>query len=302
MEIILRTIFIFSLLIISFFQELELKPLAILFSIFYISFYLLINKFVNKLTILPLDLLTLIYFIYLTGNPYLSIIFFILSPAYINKKYEIYSFISAHLIILISSIYLSGYIDYTLIVITAGLYISLLGIAYNIKIKEEKIRKLENNLISLTSKFVKQFNEAKKYDLSKFNNISLENQKKSLFELFSKLNVSGISLFDIENNKCVSVGEASCRKDFLKFIEPQIYSFKYNDHWIVVVPVYKKDKISKVFFFFYKEEKLIDNLNIFYYLKVKLENELLSSLKPISNFVERINKEILKENNNQNYN
>lgn len=302
METVLRIAFISCLLISSFFQEIELKPLIYLFPLFYIFVYFFTKRYVSKFFMLFMDTITVMYFLYLAGNPFLSLMFFILMPIYLSKKHYFFSFLISGIIPVIFSFFLNGYIEYTLIVIILGFYLSSISILNLMKNYEKKINKLENNLISITSDFIKQFNKTKEYSLSNFSDISLKDEKKTMFKLFSNLNVSGISLFDIEKSKCLSVGEANCDKQFLKLIEPQIYSFKYENNWIVVLPVYKQYEISKVFFFFYKEENLIDNMNIFHYLKVKLENELLTNFKPVSNFVESVNKEVLKENNNQDNN
>jgi hypothetical protein len=292
MESIIRIGFIIGLTLSSVFEQVELKSVTFILSILYLFLYFFVKDYINKLFFLFLDVGVLIYFIYLTGNPYISLFYLTLLPVYFQNKINFFSYILLIIFLVIFSYYLTNYIDFTLISIITVSYISFFAILKKIKEYNDEINHLKNNLISLTTKFIDNYNKAKSYDLSEFSKISLKDDKKAIFELFSKLNTTGISLFDIENNKCVSIAKGSCDKKLLNYIENKIYSFKYEGDYVIIVPLYKNDEISKVMFFFYSSERLFDNFNIFYYLKVKFENELLSGFKSESKLVKGVDEEI----------
>ncbi len=289
MESIIRLNFVILISLSSFFQETDLKPLFLLFPAFYYLIFILLKNVFPKPSFLVFEALVIIYFIYITGNISYLFFIFILAPLYIeNKRY--FLFYTLTLIIpVIFAIYIEQYIDYFFIITALSIYSAFLAIHIKLQNYRREIDILKSELVKLTSKVSFYFEKAKPCDLSKFDDINMKDEKKLLFKLFSLLKVTGIAFFDIQNQKCLTIGDGICNKDLLKYIDEKIYSFRFNDKFVVVMPVYKNDELSKVFFFFYDDNALIDNFNIFYYLKSKFENEILISLQSKCNVVESVN-------------
>ncbi|RMA92467.1 hypothetical protein [Hydrogenothermus marinus] len=282
MENIYRIILVFVSFLPGLFLEIEYKEFYYVLPSFYITIYFLLKSIVNKYFFIILDALYIIAITYLTGNPYISLFITLFLPFYIvNWKTLLFAYIS-FLLPLIFSYYLTGYYDFTLIFIFIGFYIS--SYLYYIHIQNEGRRTLDYKarLLDITAKYDEILKEKELIDISKFENINLKDIKKLIVSLHNILNTKGISIFDIENNKCIHIGNSSCDKELLKYANDKIYYFRKDNEYILVLPIYDEE-LNKLIYFFYDDESLIENINIFYYLKTVLENDLLKRrLKPIS--------------------
>lgn len=282
MENIYRIILVFVSFLPGLFLEIEYKEFYYVLPFFYITIYFLLKSIVNKYFFIILDALYIIAITYLTGNPYISLFITLFLPFYIvNWKTLLFAYIS-FLLPLIFSYYLTGYYDFTLIFIFIGFYIS--SYLYYIHIQNEGRRTLDYKarLLDITAKYDEILKEKELIDISKFENINLKDIKKLIVSLHNILNTKGISIFDIENNKCIHIGNSSCDKELLKYANDKIYYFRKDNEYILVLPIYDEE-LNKLIYFFYDDESLIENINIFYYLKTVLENDLLKRrLKPIS--------------------
>lgn len=282
MENIYRIILVFVSFLPGLFLEIEYKEFYYVLPFFYITIYFLLKSIVNKYFFIILDALYIIAITYLTGNPYISLFITLFLPFYIvNWKTLLFAYVS-FLLPLIFSYYLTGYYDFTLIFIFIGFYIS--SYLYYIHIQNEGRRTLDYKarLLDITAKYDEILKEKELIDISKFENINLKDIKKLIVSLHNILNTKGISIFDIENNKCIHIGNSSCDKELLKYANDKIYYFRKDNEYILVLPIYDEE-LNKLIYFFYDDESLIENINIFYYLKTVLENDLLKRrLKPIS--------------------
>jgi len=274
METTVRIVVAFIFILIGIFQEIEFKEIYFIIPVFYIFIHFLLKSYIPNIFFIFFDAILTFFVVYFSGNPVNSLIILILFPLYLTNLKHLIVFSVFSSISVIFSFYIIGYIDISLLLLFLGFIFSFFINYRYITTLNKNINEYKLKAINISAKYNKFLKEKNQLYIKKLNRLNIHNPKKLLFDLYSQLNVDGVSLFDIDNSKCIHIGKGSCDKNLLKYVNENIYDFEFGDKIVVVIPVYKKE-LSKILFLFYKDKVLMEDLSNFEYIKIKLENQLL---------------------------
>jgi len=270
-DLLIRGIVALAILSIPFFEKTDIDkliyilPIAYLFSVYFI-------KDLSKYFLVFTDVIFFLFVVYITYNPILAIFFFPLFVSYIEEKKHTFTFLIAGLITSSYSFYVSEYVEFSSLLFWLTTSVSIVLITrfieklkVNLKQKEEEISQKINEISKLKEKIYP-------IKIESLDRVSFEDKKKSIFLLNQILNTSSVAYFDINSQKCIYTQEEICNKEILKYVNNDFGKIKTDKGIIIFIVEYTNKSPTGVYFFFYKDEKVEDNIYNFIFLKEKLNS------------------------------
>ncbi|RUM50763.1 MAG: hypothetical protein DSY47_00805 [Hydrogenothermus sp.] len=270
-DLFIRGIIALAVLSIPFLEKTDIDKLIYIFPIAYL-FSVYFIKDLSKYLLVFTDIIFFLFVIYITYNPILAIFFFPLFVSYIEEKKHTFTFLFAGLITSLYSFYVSEYVEFssllfwlpasTSIVLITGFITKLKA---DLKQKEDEISQKINEISKLKEKIYP-------IKIESLDRISFEDKKKSIFLLNQILNTSSVAYFDINSQKCIYTQEEVCDKEILKYVNDDFGKIETDKGTVIFIVEYSNKTPTGVYFFFYEDEKVEDNIYNFIFLKEKLNN------------------------------
>jgi hypothetical protein len=215
-------------------ENVEYKSALIILSIIYLLFFSILvitseGKRNLKFIFYAVDIAFLSFMIYITGLTYLSnfVIPFFSEFTEGKDEYTYYGILSVIPIGL--SLYLSNFSDYIFLPLILSGLTAIYKVKREFEEKEWHFKKIKSQMDKLYRENLKLQEEILE------NQVSIEllpvmqsiikqelSLKEGLFELNEYFRAKGIALIDFVNHKCISVGDAECKKESLAFIKDEI--------------------------------------------------------------------------------